>query len=260
MVSIGGGGSLFLHRFTITHVTFLKKLICRVQQHQQLWKMMILFTKFYYVDLYKYIDDVSSKNKINHLDTLSQYDNCALDNTVLHVTKEQNRAPGSAAWNCTNSNSQVIWQHIRLYSFIGRAWELQCLPITFQPWILQAYLQLLCKIIETITVMIILFYTCTLKNAWFMHYTQVITSNYPWHIHHKQITTFEWVSTSFYSIVWHSTSTVSCSKSYSLVSQSNGVKLTGTLGLTNFSNGFTTPWRMTKSLKPGPSPTKHTLN
>ena len=36
MVSMGGGGSLFLHRFTITHVTFLKKLICRVQQQQEL--------------------------------------------------------------------------------------------------------------------------------------------------------------------------------------------------------------------------------
>lgn len=47
--------------------------------------------------LYMYIDDVSSKNKFNHLDALSQYDNCALDNTVLHVTKEQNRTPGSAA-------------------------------------------------------------------------------------------------------------------------------------------------------------------
>lgn len=34
IVSMGGGGSLFLQRFTITHVTFLRKLICGVQEHQ----------------------------------------------------------------------------------------------------------------------------------------------------------------------------------------------------------------------------------
>lgn len=37
--------------------------------------------------------------------------------------------------------------------------------------------------------------------------------------------------------------------------------LTGTLGFTNLSSGLTTPWRMTKSLKPGPSPErKHRIN
>ena len=37
IVAIGGGGSLFLHRFTITHVTFLKKLICtHRKRHSQI--------------------------------------------------------------------------------------------------------------------------------------------------------------------------------------------------------------------------------